>query len=195
MNKSPFLIYENFISPSLCENIVDQTGWVIAEKASHTTDDAFSDIIIDKINVILPQIEQQFETTNKLVEPVNFERIPSGVGSDPQCESSTYVKTQWIKTKRRDFCGVLFLTDYNDTAPIDPEFECYGGKLEFPNHKFGFNPRRGTLIIYPSDPRFINSVSNVQVGTLHLMRICMESTTPYVYDPKMFPGNYTTWFK
>jgi hypothetical protein len=89
---------------------------------------------------------------------------------------------------------VLFLSDYQESPSFDSEYEVYGGKLEFPQHAFGFNPRRGTLVLFPSDPHFINVTSDVFVGELFQSRLQLAASTPYFYDSEMFPGNYTQWF-
>jgi hypothetical protein len=99
-----------------------------------------------------------------------------------------------MRLYNRDFTGVIFLSDYQEQVPFDDEYEVFGGKLEFYSHKFGFNPQRGTLIIFPSDPHFINATSPIQAGDLFQIRFHITCTQPYLYNPKNFPGNYTTWF-
>lgn len=200
--KSPFMIFEDFVSPMLCEEIVDEIGFAApsmdpeTKKVAHQSlhDDEFERIIFERFIPLVPSIEKYFGFEYKGTERIHFEEVPSGSQIDPHCESCEYIENQWVKTKARDFCGIVFLTDYNDNPPFDDEFECYGGKLEFLNHKFGFNPQRGTLIIFPSDPRFTNTSSKVVVGQLDQIRIHIAAKTPYFYNPKLFPGNYTTWF-
>jgi hypothetical protein len=89
----------------------------------------------------------------------------------------------------------LFLTDYNDKPPFDEDYEVFGGKLEFPQHQFGFNPQRGTLIAFPSEPHFINMVSSILVGSLYLTKFHIATKSPLLYDPNKFPGNYNTWLR
>jgi hypothetical protein len=202
VNKSPFIVIENFISPLLCEEIVDEIYFPepdIDEKSQtvryqSTYDDYYQKIILERLEPLIPNIEAYYNIEYKGTEKINFEKIPTGSIINPQCESCELISKQWVKTKVRDFCAVIFLCDYNDKPPFDNEFECYGGKLEFINHKFGFNPNRGTMVIYPSDPRFSNATSTVHSGELQQVRIHIASQTPYIYDPKQYPGDYRVWF-
>jgi hypothetical protein len=89
---------------------------------------------------------------------------------------------------------VLFLNDYSDDNKFDERFEVRGGKLEFPTHEFGFNPERGTAIVYPCCPNFINAVSPVEVGDSNVIRFHIIAKDEYKYDMANFPGDYTTWF-
>ncbi len=196
------MVIDNFISPLLCEEIVDEVGFVMPDfdpdngKVSMQTshDDAFEQIIFERITPIIPQLEQHYKFKYKGTERINFEKITIGAKVEPHCESCEYICNQWVKTKMRDFCCVIFLSDYNNVPPFDDEFECYGGKLEFINHHFGFNPVRGTMVVYPSDPRFTNATTEIFAGDMHQIRIHIAAKSPYIYDPKLFPGNYTSWF-
>ena len=88
----------------------------------------------------------------------------------------------------------MFLSDYSENYPFDSDYEVYGGKLEFPQHDFGFNPERGTLIMYPSGPHFINAFSEVLAGDLFAARFHFGTHMPFLYNPEEFPGDYTNWF-
>lgn len=202
MSRSPFIVIENFLSPMLCEEIVDEVGFNAPDRDPETGkalpvsvhDDRYERIVFERLKQVVPQVEQYYGFEYKGTERINFEHVAIGAQIDPHCESCEFMEGSWVKTKARDFCGVVFLSDYNDNPPFDDEFECYGGKLEFINHKFGFNPQRGTLILYPSDPRFVNASSKVVAGDLFQIRLHMAAKTPYVYNPKQFPGNFKTWF-
>lgn len=201
MSRCPFTIIENFASPLLCEEIVDETGWVTPvndidgiPQPTVTSDESFEEMLFERLQQIVPSLEEYYQFEYKGVDQMKFEWIPTNARNPIQCESSVYTKNSWMKNKFIDFSAVLFLCDYNDQAPFDTEFECYGGKLEFPNHVFGFNPVRGTLVIYPSDPRFMNGSSIVQAGDLFQVRMNIVASTPYIYDPQQFPGTYQTWF-
>jgi len=99
-----------------------------------------------------------------------------------------------VRTRDRDITAILFLTDYSKSAAFDALYEAYGGKLEFPNHGFGFNPERGTLVIFPATPHFINASSPVLVGDLFQVRINIATKRPFLYQPSEFPGNFLSWF-
>ena len=128
------------------------------------------------------------------MERVQFEWYPQGSVGEAHAENSNFLRGKWLRTKQRDLTAVLFLSDYQDADTLEEEFEVYGGKLEFPQHKFGFNPMRGTLVVFPSDPHFINITSGVFVGDLFQARIQLAAQVPYLYQPQDFPGNYTMWF-
>ncbi len=85
--------------------------------------------------------------------------------------------------------------DYNDQPPFDKEFEVFGGKLEFLQHNFGFNPRRGLGVIFPSDPHFLNLTSSIEYGELYQIRFQLQTETMFLYKPEEFPGDYSVWFK
>jgi len=202
MKKSPFLVIDDFISPYLCEEIVDEVCFndpdidpdnnTVSMQLSN--DDKFEKIIFERLMQYIPQLEKHYDFKYKGTERVSFERLQTGAQISPQCESCEYISNHWVKTKLRDFCCVVFLSDYNNTPPFDDDFECYGGKLEFINHQFGFNPVRGTMIVYPSDPRFTNASTKIFAGAMHQIRIHIAATTPFIYDPKQFQGNYSVWF-
>ena len=201
MYKSPFRVVPDFISPLLCEEIVDELEFNTPETdhlgqpvRSIKHHDKFEGIIFDRLHAMMPTLEQHYGFKYKGTEHMEFEWVPEGSQVPPHCESAEYLNGTWVKTKQRDFTCVLFFTDFNDNPPFDDEFECYGGKLEFPNHRFGFNPSRGTMVIYPSDPRFVNSTAPTSVGSLFQVRIHIAATEPYMYNPTEFPGNYTVWF-
>jgi len=195
-------VLDKFISPLLCEEIVDEVGFAPADydpdskrvSPQSSYDEEFEKIIFEQVTPYIPSLEEYYEFKYKGTERVVFERYQQGAYRQPQCESSEFLTNRWVKTKLRDFCCVLFLCDYNDQPPFDDEFECYGGKLEFINHQFGFNPTRGTMIVYPSDPRFTNATTEIFAGCLYQVRLHIAADTPYIYNPKQFPGNYTTWF-
>ena len=127
---------------------------------------------------------------------MDFEWYPPGASKDVHCENSSFTKAKkWLRHRDRDLSFVLFLSSWQPTVPFDGDFECKGGKLEFPQHNFGFNPERGTLIVFPSSPHFINATAMVEAGELHQVRFHMAGMLPYMYDPSDFPGDYMSWFK
>lgn len=201
--KSPFLVFQNFLSPKVCEQIVydlnlfspdeDPKGNPLKMTRSHEPSEQ---AIFERFQPIIPLLEKHYDFKHKGTEYVTFEYYAEGVKSECQCENSNWTKkSKWVRTKDRDFTCLLFLSTYQDQTPFDNEFEVYGGKVEFPQHKFGFNPERGTLIVFPSGPHFINAVSQIIYGDLYLARFHVAASTPYVYQPANFPGTYLSWFK
>lgn len=204
--KSPFLVVQEFISPLECEELIstadtttpdeDKEGKPIY-RASQSS--AVEDILLERIindEETIKVIEEYYDIQYKGLERPDIEWFPTDcVGNKLHCENSKYMRKKWLRVHPRDLTGVLFLTDYNDTTPFDDDFEVYGGKLEFPQHRFGFNSQRGTLIIYPSGPHFINHTAKILAGELFQVRFHIVAEEPLEYDPEKFPGDFTSWFE
>lgn len=203
VNKSPFLIYQEFLSPLKCEEIVDNLNFIEPNydrdgkpEPFHRHHDQSEEYIFERLQQIIPSVEQYYKDFSyNGTEKINFSWYPEETFQEPYCENSSYVNKKWVRNKNRDLTGVIFFSDYQSTPNFDSDFEVYGGKLEFPQHDFSFLPERGTLIIFPSVPNFINAVSTVYAGDLYIAKFHFASKLPYMYNPKEFPGNYKTWFK
>lgn len=202
ISKSPFLVYEGFLSPLLCEQIidglnfftsdVDREGKPLMMQKHH---ESFEDLIFKRLKHITSNIQEYYGILYRGTERMYFEWYSQNTISQPKCENSNYVRKKWVRTKDRDISGVIFLTDYQEMVPFSGDYECFGGKLEFPQHNFGFNPNRGTLILYPSGPHFINATSAILVGDLYQVRFHIAAQLPYLYSPEKFSGTFTDWFK
>jgi hypothetical protein len=203
VNKSPFLVFQNFISPLLCESIIETSNFTVPDldkkgkpvKTVRRNEEA-EDIIFERIQNIIPQIESHYGSKYKGTEkPILVEWFDQESVGVLGCENSSFLRSKWVRTKDREFTGILFLTDYQEDTPFDSDFEVYGGKLEFPQWNFGFNPQRGTLIIFPSGPHFINANASVHYGELHQVRFHISAQTPFMFDISNFPGDIDSWFK
>ena len=199
--KSPFYIVEEFISPLMCEDITAELDFTVpdTDKDGHPiksirTNETAERVLYERLLVLLPELQGYYQTIYKGTERMKFEWFPEGSVGDNECGNSVFVRGKWLRDKQRDFTAILFLSDFQDKPAFEKDFEVYGGKLEFAQHSFGFNPTRGTLVVFPSDPHFINTTSRVQIGDLFQVRIQIAATQAYLYDPKNFPGNYTSWF-
>lgn len=199
--KTPFVVVQNFISPKQCELIVDELDYYEPDKdpegkplkmMRHNEDG--EKIVYNKFQSLIPSLEKYYGFEHRGTEHMSFEFTAAGVEPEAVCDNAKWVNKKWVKTKDRDFSAVLFLSDYQDNIPFDGEYEVFGGKLEFLQHKFGFNPERGTLIVYPSGPHFINAFSEVLAGDLFTARFFIAAQVPYLYQPAEFPGNYLSWF-
>lgn len=199
--KSPFFVVQDFISPMMCEDIVDSLEFNVPDVDKDDrpiptikTSEIAEQVIYERFLQLIPQLEKYYNVSYKGMERVQFEWFPQGSEGEAHAENSNFLRGKWLRTKQRDLTAVLFLSDYQEHDQFEQEFEVYGGKLEFPQHKFGFNPQRGTLVVFPSDPHFINITSGVFIGDLFQARIQLAAQTPYIYQPRDFPGNYTMWF-
>ncbi len=199
--KSPFYVAQNFISPKQTEYIVDDLGYYSPDVDTegkpikmfrHHPDS--EKIVYDKFKSLIPKLEKYYQFDHRGTEHMMFEYLAAGVKSEAVCDNAKWVNKKWVRTKDRDFSAVLFLSDYQDKTPFDSDYEVFGGKLEFLQHKFGFNPERGTLIVYPSGPHFINAMSEILAGDLFIAKFHIAAQNPYLYQPVNFPGDYQTWF-
>jgi len=189
------------MSPMRCEDLVDTVNFMTPNvdkdgfgALTTRTNEQAEQIIYERFLQFLPQIEQYYGVKYKGMERVQFEWCPPNANVQPHAENSSFLRGKWLRTKQRDLSAVLFLSDYQESAQFDHEFEVYGGKLEFPQHKFGFNAQRGTLVVFPSDPHFINLTTKVLVGDLYQARLQVALQDMLVYNPAQYPGNYTKWF-
>ena len=201
-SKSPFYIVEEFVSPLMCEEIIDRANFTVpnTDKDGHDvktiiTSDAAEEIVYERFMLLVPELSAYYKLIYKGTERISFEWFPEGSKGDFVCENSEYVRKKWLRTKSRDVTCVLFLSEFNEDPKFDVGYEVYGGKLEFVQHRFGFNPKRGTLVAFPSDPHFINITTPILIGDLFQARIHLAAKTPFLYQPQDYPGNYTTWFK
>jgi hypothetical protein len=199
--KSPFFVIEEFISPLLCETILDECDFngCNRDKEGHPQktikfNEQAEQIIYKKILEHLPQWEDHYSFKYKGTDSIVFEWYPTGSNSAPRSENSEYLRDVWIRTRLMDFTGVVFLSDYQDNMPFNDEYEVYGGKLEFAQHQFGFKPNRGTLVLFPSGPHFLNNTSDIMIGDLFQVRFHISAQQVWKYIPQQFPGNYTLWF-
>lgn len=198
------MVIENFLSPSLCEDVIFDMNCFIPSYSSNDqpimqmvdVDESLEEFMMSKIQTRIKSIEKHYDVTVDKVENISFEWMVDGCASTtPHSENADFIQRQWVKTRNYDFTGVLFLNSHCvATEDFDPSFEVLGGKLEFPQHHFGFQAQRGALIVFPSDPHFINLNSSVMAGELFQVRFQLSTTEPFIYNPKKFEGDYTKWF-
>ena len=128
--KSPFYIISEFISPLLCEQIVDDLDFYIPDTdpeltpqkmfKSHERSEAF---LFDRIDGVVSQLEQYYGFEYKGTEPMQFEWFPQESSGNFVCENSNYLRKKWVRTKTNDFTGLLFLSDFQPTIPFDSDYE------------------------------------------------------------------------
>lgn len=202
--KSPFLIFQNFIELEDCDkiaNLIRIEPLKNDEGVLQHIERYNSELEIEIFEIfkkLIPNIEQYYQGFKyKGTEHLVFQQFPVTNGKlseEPHCENAVFKRKKWLKIKDRDLTGILWLKDYQESAPFDIKNQVLGGKLEFPVYNFGFQPQKGTLIIYPSNERFISLTSSVLVGELQCVRfhICGEGI--WIYQPEDYPGDFRTWF-
>jgi len=207
---SPFHVVENFISPAKCEKIIAEYG--ISEPSVDENghpfknerlikDSGWSQLIQEAILEVGQDIQDRYNGTIKGMEVPRFQQYfedPKKPCEPHGCENSEYVRKKWVKRKDIDLVGYVWLKDYGSGVPLDPRFEVYGGKLEFPAYNFSLVPQRGTMVMFPGGPHFITAVSPVLVGSLEVIKFGIKLTLGedgiWLYQPENFPGTYQEWF-
>jgi len=200
--RSPFLVFTDFLSPMQCERIldnirvispdIDQEGIPVNMERTH---DESEQLIYQKLKEVLPQIEERFTIKTSGVEKLKFQFFPENPKKParlPGCENSQFLRKKWVKIKDIELTGVLWLKEYQDSVPLDPNYEVYGGKLEFPTYDFSLVPQRGTLILFPAYPHFVQCISPVLVSDLYQVKVNIAGTSPdgspWIYQPANFPS-------
>jgi hypothetical protein len=209
MINSPFIVIQDFLSPMQCEKIVND----IRVKSPDTDTEGvpkklerhclfWEQDIAERFREVIPQIEKKFKCAYQGLEKPLFQYYPENANhpaEQPGCENSRFVRKKWIMHKDVDLVGFIWLKDYNDSVPIDPEFEVFGGKLEFPAYNFSLVPQRGTLVLFPAGPHFITVISPVLLGDLYQVKLNVsiktENGARWFYQPSNHPGSWKQWFE
>jgi len=99
------------------------------------------------------------------VESIFIASLAAGGKIVPHADSEAVIGGKWAPnhTANRTYSAVLYLNS---------EFE--GGELDFPGLKRRFQPRRGTLIAWPADHRFVHQVLPVKGGVRISMPVWFE---------------------
>lgn len=205
--KSPFIVYQDFISPLTCEKIIND---VDAEPNYDENGDAkkierhcltWEAPIAESFRDIIPDIESRYNCSYRGLDKPLFQIYPENSkvpAENPGCENSKYIRKKWVMYKDVDLVGFVWLKDYNDSPPLDISSEVYGGKIEFPAFNFSLMPQRGTLVLFPAGPHFITVISPVLVGKLHQIKLNVSIKTKngaqWLYNPSNFSGKWQDWF-
>lgn len=209
---SPFHVVEDFISPANCERIIaefgisepsiDEDGHPIKNERL-IKDPALSRLIQDAVLEHGQDIQDRYTGIIKGMEVPRFIQYfenPKKPCEPHGCENAKHSRKKWVKTKDVDLVGYVWLKDYGSGVPLDPRFEVYGGKLEYPSYNFSLVPQRGTLALFPAGPHFITAISPVLVGSLEIIKFGIKLTADedggiWLYQPENFPGTYQEWFE
>lgn len=207
--KSPFIVVPDFLSPLTCEQIVND----IKVNAPDTDENGDSkklerhnlfwdQPIAERFRELVPQIEEKYSCEYRGLEKPLFQYYPENAktpAEQPGCENSKYVRKKWVMYKDVDLVGFVWLKDYNESIPLDPRHEVYGGKLEFPAYNFSLMPQRGTLVLFPAGPHFITVISPILLGDLYQIKLNVAINSlnggKWFYQPANFPGKWQQWFE
>ena len=208
MIRSPFFIIEDALSPARCEALVAALGIRapnLDERGKPFRNERIMTDHVDQVRAALEPhlsaIEERYEARIRGMETPLFQQFfenPQDPAVAHGCENAKFLRKKWVKSKDVDLVGFIWLKDFNSGVPLDPRFEVYGGKLEFPAYDFSLVPQRGTLVLYPAGPHFITCISPVLVGSLEQVKITIKMLardgSPWLYQPSSFGGTYREWF-
>ena len=200
--RSPFFIIDEAISPMQCEQIADSAEFLyldVNKSSQPIMTTKHTELAHALVSQVLAshrtEIEEHYQLAITNTEPTRVQWADETVNPVAVCDNSTRIKDKWLRVHNRDLTALVFLSDYNDKVPFDGEFEVYGGKLEFPSHNFGFNPVRGTMVIYPCDPHFTHVFSKIGMGELFITKTFIQLDPMLIYSPKNFPGSWQQWLE
>lgn len=202
--KSPFIILQNFLSPEECAQVATSTrvepdkdleGQAQSMSRAHAVSEK---LIFEKLKPHIPHVEEHYGLTYKATETIQFQQFPvnsAKLAEAPHCDNAVYKRKKWVRVAARDLSCVLWLKDYQDQPPFNLKQHVYGGKLEFPIYNFSFQPQAGTLIIFPSNERFIQATSSILVGELQVAKFYIHGQGIWLYNPADYPGDFRDWFQ
>lgn len=207
--RNPFIIIEEFVPPMYAEELIDSTYGLLTidpltniPERTIITNPEFSEDIEEYLTTrieysgLVELIERTHNVTIESYGDYEYHWYPEGFKTNLiECDAFQYSERKWYRVHdNRDFTCILMLKDYASGSTIDPDFEVYGGKIEMTNWNFSFNSARGTLICFPSCPRFCHHISEVELGEQNFIKFRLKATQPYVMDISDFSGNPTSWF-
>jgi hypothetical protein len=203
MTKSPFVVVDEFVSPLQCEDIIYRLNNSFPDTDVNDVpfmtvrySELTEDVLLPSIENLMPKLEKYYGFELNGILPFQLEWYVEGCHIEPhRCTSFVYKDKKWVRVSDIGFTGIIFLNDYNNAPPFDPDFEVSGGRLEFINHQFSFNPRRGTLVFFPAAPNFMHTTGPIEAGELNQIRFHVVPKIPYNYDMAKFPGTFREWFK
>ena len=212
---SPFVIIQDFISVKYCEELVER----FKVRTPNTNSDDMPikleriikaeeglDTLLNKLYLNIGLIESRYNAVFQGTEPLLITHYPENdrIPAEPVgCENAKFFRKKWIQTKDVQLVGHLWLKDFNDSPPWDPNYEVYGGKIEFPSFNFSLTPQRGTLVIFPAGPHFVNAISPVVIGDMYQVKfnisISAKNGGLWTYQPSQYPigkeGVIMSWLK
>lgn len=208
MIHSPFHVIEDFISPLRCEELISELALKVPDRDESGTPLKFERIvpqhtagdILSELDAVSPLIERRYSASIYGEPQVSFQQFfenPAAPALAHTAEGWKYLRKKWTKVKDVDLVGFIWLKSYHATTPLDPRFEAYGGKLEFPAYNFSLTPVRGTLVLFPATPHFVHAMSHMMLGSMEQLKISIRLRAeglPWTYVPSSYPGTYQEWF-
>lgn len=116
-----------------------------------------------------------FEADLDTIETPSVLKYSPGGHYKPHADSEHWNREskQWIRSMERDFSLLLYLNDSYE-----------GGALYFPNFKWAIQPKRGMLVSFPSDHRYLHGAAPLISGTRIAVASWAKAKEPRLFDPR-----------
>jgi len=201
--KSPFILREDFISPEWCEEIILSLKHNVPNRDIKKNPiktmkfNALAELrLLPKVDDLLDEAEEYYGFTAVDTKQFVFEWYTEGYNAiTPTSDNSNFFAGKWHKMKDIDFTIIIFLSSSKGSDLRDTFVESFGGELEFINHDLTIKPKAGTMVMFPSNHYFLNTVSSVSLGNSNMIRIHVTASTPFQYSPNDYQGDHRVWFK
>lgn len=201
MSKSPFILLEDAIHLKACNDIIASLNHSIPnymnEKVALTIKfNKLEELRLQPlIDDLLDYAEPYYGFDTQSISTFMFEWYPEGYSHKPiSSDSYTYFNGQWIKSREIDFTILIFLSNSVTSNLNDRDIQHVGGGLQFPTHGFTLHPKSGDVLMFPADNHFLNTVSDIDLGNMNMIRVLITAKNDYKYDRQKFPGTFKTWF-
>ncbi len=175
-----FLLVQNFLDPNVCDAIVNEcevqegvphtigeVGAEISPKRSGGRTSEFIDIRTLKadINGVVRHIFGNV-VSHHFQKPIDWFELPEilryreGGEYKPHSDAENWnaEKKEWSRVLDRDFSILLYLNDGYT-----------GGEIDFPNFGLKLQPKKGLLIAFPSDSRYVHAARPVTSGVRYAL--------------------------
>jgi len=174
-----FLMVQNFLTPQICDAIVAECENQLGERhtvaggddmspqRSETRSSEFIDVrsLSADINGIVKHVFENvvghhFKVGIDWFELPEILRYRDGGEYKPHADADNWdpVKREWTRVLDRDYSILLYLN------------EGYaGGEIDFPNFGLKLQPRKGLLLAFPSDARYVHAARPVTAGVRYAL--------------------------
>ena len=114
-----------------------------------------------------------FKADLDTVEPPSVLKYSAGGRYEPHADSEHWDRDahRWVRSMERDYSLLLYLNDGYE-----------GGSLQFPNFKWAIQPKRGMLVSFPSDHRYLHGAAPLISGTRIAVSSWAAAKKPQLFD-------------
>lgn len=180
-NNKNFLTLNSFFKEDDCKSIIDKLRTAKVSKkhiletksCSILNCDYLENKLIFSLDPLIEKIEEYFNIKVDAISAFKFETYKEGYIPEKilKSDNSIYSNGKWVRYNDYDFSIIIALTEQNKSAKLKKEYDSYGGSILFPNHSIDIDMRRGDVIVFPSEPNFINYVNEIKLGNRIQIRI------------------------